>query len=764
MKRVVSLVVAFVLALGLSFHGNNSMGKVKKASVFEEGLQTGHQAISSLRTKNSDTYLRTDGMYECVVYAEDRYYEDGTGAFVEYNNAIVAKSENVRGIEYDYCNAASDITVRFKKNTPSVLLNFGGCSVAFSYNGEKGCPAIVGGLENQAVSEVVLFGDNYIRYPSANNGFDLIYSVGKGFLKEYIVLNDFSAPRVFSFDFSLPEGFSVQGAPEGKLGLFDSENNLGFILESLYAIDSAGNYTNDLQYDVSKDNSGKVSISVILSSEYANDPSRVYPIVIDPTITVTGSSCTYDSYVSSRYPATNYYLNSYLRTGRDDDYYVRRTYIKFDLPANIGANAVTSAYVKIKKYSGATPSVKAYRCTGSWASSTVTWNTKPGYTTEESSAAATLLSDNWYGLYVKEIVQGWLSGGYQNYGLVLKDETEAGTTQWTTFYSSDAPSPNKPELHIAYSAPITIKRTESTYGTTYPYRDALQLRMNCYAYALHVYSAQDYGVIEPGFFANYYSATSQTFSAPELRQRDLISTYDARIKADFLALSNSYGAEWTISDSTLNSVVPAGKRKIALVVNNDLNSFHFYFRHSDGTWSQKMGGSPVQNTALSDSTVLLNDLNIAQHISDEGYDDGVRYYLISKSAVIDYRHGSPQSIGGGDKKAEPQFLDRAGEILSHSYTISGSSFLARFDFPNDVDCYAFTPTVSGTYVITTNLAGAVYNVDIEVFDTYGNLKVADYSSSNASVTTLFSAGNRYFIKTKDSNHNVVDYTLQYTHY
>ncbi|MBO4484178.1 MAG: DNRLRE domain-containing protein [Lachnospiraceae bacterium] len=763
MKCVVSLVVSFVLALGLLFCENNTMGKVPKDFLSGEVLQPVQQVLPSLRTKNSDTYLRTDGMYECVVYAEDKYYEDSTGVLVEFDNTIVSNRENVQGIEYEYRNASSDITVRFKKNTPSVLLNFGGHSVAFSHGEGTGGPAIVGGFENQVVSEIALFGDNYIGYSGVGNGYDIIYSVGKGFLKEYIVLNDSSAPRMFSFDFSIPEGFSVRKTSEGKIGFFDSENNLRFELESLFAIDSAGEYTNDLHYDVSEDGSGNVSISVILSSEYANDPSRVYPIVIDPTITVTGSSCTYDSYVSSRYPTANYYLNTYLRTGRDDDYYVRRTYIKFDMPANIGANAVTIAYVKIKKYSGAAPSVKAYRCTGNWSSGTVTWNSKPGFTTEESSAAATLLSDNWYGLYVKEIVQGWLSGGYQNYGLVLKDETETGTAQWTTFYSSDAPSPNKPELHIAYSAPISINRTESTYGTTYPYRDALQLRMNCYAYALHVYSVQDYVVIEPGFFANYF-ALPQSSSILEAGQRDLISIYDAKIKADFSALSNVYGSEWTISDSTLNSVVPAGKRKIALVVNNDLNSFHFYFRHSDGTWSQKMGGSPVQNTALSDSTVLLNDLNIAQHISDEGYDDGVRYYLISKSAVIDYRHGSPQSIGGGDKKAEPQFLDRAGEILSHSYTISGSSFLARFDFPNDVDCYAFTPTVSGTYVITTNLAGAVYNVDIEVFDTYGNLKVADYSSSNASVTTLFSAGNRYFIKIKDSNHNVVDYTLQYTHY
>ena len=55
--------------------------------------------------------------------------------------------------------------------------------------------------------------------------------------------------------------------------------------------------------------------------------------------------------------------------------------------------------------------------------------------------------------YVTNIVKSWYTGTYSNYGFVLKDATESGTSQWTTFYSSDAASPNKPELVINYNWP-----------------------------------------------------------------------------------------------------------------------------------------------------------------------------------------------------------------------------------------------------------------------------------------------------------------------
>ena len=123
----------------------------------------------------------------------------------------------------------------------------------------------------------------------------------------------------------------------------------------------------------------------------------------------------------------------------------------FDIPASISEGTISSAYISIKKYSGTAPSVTVNRVTGTWSSSTLTWNNKPGYTTT-NSASLYAYSDDWYRAYVTSIVRGWVYGDYSNNGFVLKDTTETDTSQWTTFYSSDAASPNKPELHITYTS------------------------------------------------------------------------------------------------------------------------------------------------------------------------------------------------------------------------------------------------------------------------------------------------------------------------
>ena len=85
--------------------------------------------------------------------------------------------------------------------------------------------------------------------------------------------------------------------------------------------------------------------------------------------------------------------------------------------------------------------------------------------------------------------------------------------------------------------------------------------------------------------------------------------------------------------------------------------------------------------------------------------------------------------------------------------------MARFDYPKDKDCYAFKPNTTGTYTITTSLTGSLYNVDMYIYDTSGNLLASDTSSSNASITLTLNSGHRYFICVFDMLHNVVNYTL-----
>lgn len=135
-------------------------------------------------------------------------------------------------------------------------------------------------------------------------------------------------------------------------------------------------------------------------------------------------------------------------------YYTRRTYIKFDIPNYLNkenCDRVSYAYINIRKYSGSTPNVRAYRVVESWSSSSLTWNNKPSYASLNASQIAFSNDNGWYKLVVADIVKSWLDTTNVNYGFLLQDDTESGETQWTTFYSSDAASPNEPELHIYYT-------------------------------------------------------------------------------------------------------------------------------------------------------------------------------------------------------------------------------------------------------------------------------------------------------------------------
>ncbi len=320
--------------------------------------------------------------------------------------------------------------------------------------------------------EFVLQSENCITYTGVYKNVDIIYSVYNGHIKEYIILNDMDCPSEYLFEFDTSECIIKENV-NGTLDIYDLDGNLTFEMGKLFAIDSAGVYTESIQYEIVEKRKNTTVVKVAIDPSYINDTNRVFPILIDPTIMVTGETCTYDTYVSSRYPTTNYYLYTWLRTGRDEDYYVRRTYIKFDLPTTITSNMVTSAYINMKYYSGSTPNVKAYRAVNSWNSSTLTWNNMPGYSTN-TSTVATLHSDNWYRMYVTDIVKSWYAGTYSNYGFVIRDSTESGTSQWTTFYSSDALSPNKPELVINYTNNIPVntvtvrKITDETYREEYP--------------------------------------------------------------------------------------------------------------------------------------------------------------------------------------------------------------------------------------------------------------------------------------------------------
>jgi len=403
------------------------------------------------RTVNSETYQLEDGSYECIIYSENKYFLDDNSLQKIDNTICAIDSDNS---QYLYTNKANIWSVYFSKSIDdTILIQSPDASLSISFDSKSNFELIPKG--DKRINEIggcSLYGDSSIMYSNILPSTHFVYTVINTGIKEYIVLENEPIYPDFHFRFKCNDSrLSFYNEENGIMVLRDSKGKDHFYIDNLFVIDSNGNVFDCAQNSIKQIDDSTFDYCIDLSSLQHIEQSITYPIVIDPSIMVTGSSSTYDSYVSSKNPTSNYYTNNYLRTGRDDDYHIRRSYIKFDIPSSLAYENISNAYINIKYYSGIAPtSVSVKRVTGSWSSSSITWNNKPGFTNEYASTLS-LYSNNWYRANVTNMIKRWIYDGYTNYGFLLIDSTESGTNHWTTFYSSDAPSPNKPELHINYT-------------------------------------------------------------------------------------------------------------------------------------------------------------------------------------------------------------------------------------------------------------------------------------------------------------------------
>jgi hypothetical protein len=448
-----------------------SAGKEVSATPASLPEATVVRELTELRTEKSKTFELSDGQRELVCYGEAVHYEDASGVYQDIDDSIVTDARQIDGSTYAFRNGANAFTARFGASATDprlVMIEYQGTSIAFGPAGARGAAAKkTTDVKSEALTDMT-YGENLVGYPEVYPGVDLFYELKTYGVKEYLTLRRPNAKNEFTFNLVL-KGLTPKEA-DGRITFVNGRGETLFWLAEPVAVDNAGVATKDVAYSISGKGSA-YKLTVTVSPAYLADADRAYPVIVDPDFMITGIADTFDTYVSSRYPRSNYTYHAYLRTGRDDAYYTRRTYLRFDLTdaLGIGADNVTAAYIRIEKYSGATPVITAYRNTGSWSSGTVTWNTMPAYTTSEHSTTAYNDSGSWWRMYNLTVVKKWLNGTYPQYGWVIRDATESGTSQWTTFYSCNSPSPHKPELHIQYD--LTPQAIAFGYNVDAPGQD-----------------------------------------------------------------------------------------------------------------------------------------------------------------------------------------------------------------------------------------------------------------------------------------------------
>ncbi|MCR4710416.1 MAG: hypothetical protein K5653_09210 [Clostridiales bacterium] len=195
MKNIITF--ALLLSLTVSW---SSLAYANELLSTEEVTRV--REVEELRELNSDTYLLSDGLYECVIYSGNKYYETDNGKLAEIDNSIVSEERTVGDIAYAYANKANDIRIFFADNKPAVYIESAGNYLSFEMEDTQVTNAIPGGDKSMSpVSEFDLQGNNCIIYPDIKPQTDLVYEVRDNVLKEYIIIKGPNASADFTFSF-----------------------------------------------------------------------------------------------------------------------------------------------------------------------------------------------------------------------------------------------------------------------------------------------------------------------------------------------------------------------------------------------------------------------------------------------------------------------------------------------------------------------------------------------------------------------------------
>ena len=476
MKKVFLKVICILICLFTLISGH--------VGALDSGKETGSNKITRVeeligeRTANSKTYLMSDGSYEASVYAADVHYVSQAGAYEDIDNRIIPYQKSIDNNSYAYKNSANRFTVRFGgQSAYPVRIEYESYSLSLRPSGMRAAEGtLFGDYKYRSAVRGMAAPESSIVYEEVYPNVDILYEVRDNGFKEFIIIKDEIGSNEFYFDIAFDgvEAFEH----EGQVYFADSEyeTNKVFVVNELFALDAAGAYTDDVKVSYIS-NGAAPKLRVTVDSAFLTDESREYPIVVDPSVMVTGANNIADSFVRQGSPSTNYKYDEKLFTGNSASNGLQRAYIKFTLPGNISATSVTSAKVRIKRYGGSPTGIKAYRVTSGWSSGGITWNNKPGYSSSYVSNTAYNDGGEWYAMDVSSTVRNWLNGTYTNYGFALISNYESAPSSSISYYSSDAPSPNKPELIINYT-------DSGTYYGNRPYVQNNGEAANCMGYVL----------------------------------------------------------------------------------------------------------------------------------------------------------------------------------------------------------------------------------------------------------------------------------------
>lgn len=386
------------------------------------------------KEEDLDTYvfLNSDG-------SKSIYYMDENVKYIDKNGDVQEKDISLVNTTNGYGITRNEFDLNIPTTASSgIRMTYGGYDVRIiPQTTEKAFPAKI---ENGSVVYDGFFGTNTsLKYTPMLSG-----------VKEDVIMKAYVPNASFSFILDT-DGLELYNK-DGKYYLAENESSKAVLnLGKVIIYDAIGKpvYGTMTVTTVTKGQKYKLSLSA--PEEFLTDPATVYPVTIDPTLTVSdtvsGDGAIEDTILFSGKPSNNYGDYKYLSIGYvDSTYGVGRVAVK--LPGlynsaqytNIDSSCITSVKFYCRDSSGnAAQQVNLYRLTGSaWDEDTVTANSSMSYNTTPN-LGTTMSSSTWTAFDITALAKAWKTvfGVVANRGFILINSNETSSSCKKAPYSSE---------------------------------------------------------------------------------------------------------------------------------------------------------------------------------------------------------------------------------------------------------------------------------------------------------------------------------------
>ena len=343
----------------------------------------------SRRTKNSKDYLLSDGTHTVLVY-DYAIHSEIDGEWIDIDNTLSLDTEN--GV---YTTQNGNMGFSFSQNAGEELVSIqnGDYRLSFALSQPNAdvsaAPELTAEKAEEKRSVRTAQGSeqvqglaieeleappciNSVVYEDAAPGTDIEYRLIGDRLQENLVIAQPGGAYEYEFVVSAP-GLTAQAEEDGSI-IFCAQEETVFTIPAPFMYDASGAVSEAVQYNLQREGTGN-RLTLTAQASWINDPSRSFPVVIDPDVTIGAADSSILTVAAKNGEKFYNVIQAGVKSGVE-----YRTYIKLNtlpvLPAGsviTGAQMALYQYVAGQGFSGAqdfaiTMAIK--KVTGSWDSET----------------------------------------------------------------------------------------------------------------------------------------------------------------------------------------------------------------------------------------------------------------------------------------------------------------------------------------------------------------------------------------------------------